>query len=56
MHVYRHNDLQHLEALLRSCPAHMRKLVVTDSLFSMDGEAVNSLCEAHMLTCPPLGK
>jgi 8-amino-7-oxononanoate synthase len=35
--VYRHNDLDHLEALLVDCPASSRKLVITDSLFSMDG-------------------
>lgn len=36
--VYRHNDLQHLASLLDKAPQGMRKLVVTDSLFSMDGE------------------
>ena len=41
--------MQHLEALLKSCPAQMRKLVVTDSLFSMDGEALDSCCLAHQL-------
>ena len=35
--VYRHNDMQHLEELLRACPGGHRKLVITDSLFSMDG-------------------
>ena len=36
--VYRHNDMQHLEELLRACPEGHRKLVITDSLFSMDGK------------------
>ncbi|KAI8474092.1 MAG: pyridoxal phosphate-dependent transferase [Monoraphidium minutum] len=36
--VYRHGDLGHLEQLLGSCPAGARKLVVTDGLFSMDGD------------------
>eukprot|EP00775_Hariotina_reticulata_P014116 gene14116-14245_t len=36
--VYRHNDLAHLRQLLDSVPAAARKLVVTDSLFSMDGD------------------
>ncbi|KAL6753881.1 pyridoxal phosphate-dependent transferase [Haematococcus lacustris] len=37
LHVYRHNDMQHLEQLLQACPAGTRCMVVTDSLFSMDG-------------------
>eukprot|EP00879_Flechtneria_rotunda_P023441 GHRR01024794.1.p1 GENE.GHRR01024794.1~~GHRR01024794.1.p1 ORF type:complete len:455 (+),score=151.56 GHRR01024794.1:262-1626(+) len=36
--VYRHNDLAHLEQLLHQAPATARKLVITDSLFSMDGD------------------
>ena len=37
-HVYRHNDLGHLEELLAvGCP-DTRKAVVTDRLFSMDGD------------------
>ena len=51
LHIYRHNDLQHLEALLQSCPAQMRKLVVTDSLFSMDGEAVSSIRVGCVAAC-----
>ena len=47
--VYRHNDLDHLAALLADGP---RALVVTDSVFSMDGDeadvpALVELCDRH---------
>jgi len=35
--VYRHADVTHLEDLLKSCSSR-RKIVVTDSVFSMDGD------------------
>ncbi|WP_051331196.1 8-amino-7-oxononanoate synthase [Aneurinibacillus terranovensis] len=35
---YRHHDLNHLEALLKKAPTEKRKLIVTDTIFSMDGD------------------
>src|SRR5262249_8497354 len=36
--VYAHNDPGALEALLRDTPPDGRRLIVTDSVFSMDGD------------------
>ncbi len=38
---YRHNDIDHLEIILSQLPPKPRKLVITDSIFSMSGEVVN---------------
>lgn len=38
---YRHRDLNHLEQLLRAAPAHGRRLIVTDAVFSMDGDVAD---------------
>ena len=48
---YAHNDLDTLERLLKTTPAR-RRLIVTDAVFSMDGDiapvaALLELCERH---------
>jgi 8-amino-7-oxononanoate synthase len=48
---YAHNDLDALERLLKTTPAR-RRLIVTDAVFSMDGDiapvaALLELCERH---------
>ncbi|PEY41593.1 8-amino-7-oxononanoate synthase [Bacillus cereus] len=38
---YQHNDLEHLERLLQMAPVAKRKLIVTDTVFSMDGDVAH---------------
>jgi glycine C-acetyltransferase len=38
---FRHNDMTHLEGLLRNAPADVAKLVIADSVFSMDGDIID---------------
>lgn len=36
--IFRHNDTEHLAELMATAPAEGRKIIVTDSVFSMDGD------------------
>lgn len=38
IHVYRHNDVDHLDSLLTEVPTDGRRIIVTDAVFSMDGD------------------
>jgi glycine C-acetyltransferase len=38
---FRHNDMTHLEGLLRNAPPDIAKLVIADSVFSMDGDIID---------------
>jgi len=38
---FRHNDMAHLEGLLKNAPAEVAKLVIADSVFSMDGDIID---------------
>lgn len=49
---FRHNDMEHLERVLRSLPEDKGKLLVVDGLFSMEGDIVPlpevvALCERY---------
>jgi 8-amino-7-oxononanoate synthase len=52
VHVFAHGDLDELESGLRAAAGARRRVVVTDTVFSMDGdpaplEGIARLCEAH---------
>jgi glycine C-acetyltransferase len=49
---FRHNDMAHLDGLLRNAPPEVAKLVIADSVFSMDGDIIDlpkmlELCRQH---------
>ena len=46
-HVFRHNDLAHLEELLRAVPAAAPKLIAFESVYSMDADIapVGAICD-----------
>lgn len=50
--VYKHNDMKHLEDILRDAPKNVTKLVVADAIFSMDGDILDlpstvELCQKY---------
>ncbi len=53
---YRHNDINHLETLLGKVDAYHRSLLMTDGVFSMDGDcadlvAIAGLCHKYDIGC-----
>lgn len=52
---YRHNDMADLERVLNRCPLEAAKLVVTDGVFSMEGDVaklpqIQALCDKYQAT------
>lgn len=45
--IFRHNDIQHLEALLNDAPADAPKLIAFESVYSMDGDTapIEQICD-----------
>ena len=49
---FRHNDMEHLEGLLKNAPPDVAKMVVADAVFSMDGDIIDlpkivALCKQY---------
>ncbi|MCC6568155.1 MAG: aminotransferase class I/II-fold pyridoxal phosphate-dependent enzyme [Anaerolineales bacterium] len=49
---FRHNEMDHLEGLLKNAPNDVAKLVIADSVFSMDGDIIDlptmvALCKKY---------
>ena len=46
-HIYRHNDVAHLESLLKSAPHNVPKLIAFESVYSMEGDIapIKDICD-----------
>ena len=46
-HIFRHNDIGHLESLLASLPPGRQKLIVFESVYSMEGDVapISQICD-----------
>jgi 5-aminolevulinate synthase len=46
-HIWRHNDLEHLEELLAAAPAGAPKVIAFESVYSMDGDIgpIEAICD-----------
>jgi 5-aminolevulinate synthase len=46
-HIFRHNDLEHLQALLAAAPAAAPKLIAFESVYSMDADIapIGAICD-----------
>ncbi|MEM8575082.1 MAG: 5-aminolevulinate synthase [Pseudomonadota bacterium] len=46
-HIFRHNDLEHLETLLKSLPPDVPKVIAFESVYSMDGHIapIGTVCD-----------
>src|SRR6267378_2771777 len=51
--IWRHNDIDHLEQLLRAAEAERPKLIVFETIYSMDGDVapVNDICDLAERYC-----